>query len=42
LEDPGTRMLLLAQVAGIAAEGHEILLVHGGGKSLTVDCPRCK
>jgi acetylglutamate kinase len=34
LEDSGIRMRLLAQVARIAAEGHEILLVHGGGKSL--------
>jgi acetylglutamate kinase len=34
LEDLGIRMRLLAQVAWIAAEGHEIVLVHGGGKSL--------
>ncbi len=35
LEDAGIRMSLLAQIAGLAAQGHEIILVHGGGKSLS-------
>jgi acetylglutamate kinase len=34
LEDIGIRTRLLAQVSSIAAQGHEIILVHGGGKSL--------
>lgn len=34
LEDTGMRMRLLTQICGIAAQGHEIILVHGGGKSL--------
>jgi len=34
LEDAGTRMRILAQITRIAAEGQEIILVHGGGKSL--------
>jgi len=34
LEDTGIRMHLLGQISKIVAEGHEILLVHGGGKSL--------
>ncbi len=35
LEDAGVRMRLLEQVSKISALGHEILLVHGGGKSLS-------
>lgn len=34
LEDPAIRMQILQQIAGIAAEGHQVILVHGGGKSL--------
>jgi acetylglutamate kinase len=34
LEDIGIRMNLLAQISRVAAQGHEIILVHGGGKSL--------
>jgi acetylglutamate kinase len=34
LEDSDTRMNLLAQVSRMASDGHEIVLVHGGGKSL--------
>lgn len=34
LEDAGMRMQLLTQICGVAARGHEIILVHGGGKSL--------
>src|SRR5512145_2962176 len=34
LEEAGIRQHLLAQIAQIAARGHEIILVHGGGKSL--------
>ncbi len=34
LEDIGIRQHLLAQIARIAARGHEIILVHGGGKSM--------
>jgi acetylglutamate kinase len=34
LEDAGIRLHLLEQICGIAAQGHEIILVHGGGKSL--------
>jgi acetylglutamate kinase len=34
LEDRDIRMNLLAQVSGIARQGHEVILVHGGGKSL--------
>lgn len=34
LEDAGIRMHLLAQISRMAAQGHEIILVHGGGKSL--------
>jgi acetylglutamate kinase len=35
LEDPRTRQHILGQVSGIAGEGHEIVLVHGGGKNLS-------
>jgi acetylglutamate kinase len=35
LEDGAMRRRLLAQICGIAAHGHEIILVHGGGKSLS-------
>ncbi len=35
LEDISIRMRLLAQVSGIARQGHEVILVHGGGKSLS-------
>lgn len=35
LEDAGIRMRLLAQVSEIVKLGHEVLLVHGGGKSLS-------
>jgi acetylglutamate kinase len=34
LEDSGIRMRLLSQVSGIAGQGNEVILVHGGGKSL--------
>ncbi len=34
LEDSGIRMQLLAQISRMTGEGHEIILVHGGGKSL--------
>jgi acetylglutamate kinase len=34
LEDSGIRVGLLTQISGMAALGHEIILVHGGGKSL--------
>lgn len=34
LEDSDTRARLLGQVSAIAADGHEVILVHGGGKSL--------
>jgi acetylglutamate kinase len=34
LEDTGMRLHLLKQISEIAAQGHEIILVHGGGKSL--------
>jgi acetylglutamate kinase len=34
LEDTGIRRSLLAQISKIAAQGHEVILVHGGGKSL--------
>jgi acetylglutamate kinase len=34
LEDMGMRLHLLKQISEIAAQGHEIILVHGGGKSL--------
>ncbi len=35
LEDAEIRMRLLGQVAAIVAQGHETILVHGGGKSLS-------
>jgi acetylglutamate kinase len=35
LEDAGIRMNILGQIARIAGQGHEIILVHGGGKSLS-------
>ena len=35
LEDSGIRMHLLEQISRIAVQGHEIILVHGGGKSLS-------
>ncbi|MBN1566535.1 MAG: acetylglutamate kinase [Acidobacteria bacterium] len=34
LEDTGIRTHLLEQISRMASQGHEILLVHGGGKSL--------
>ena len=34
LEEASIRTAILAQVSGIAALGHEVILVHGGGKSL--------
>jgi acetylglutamate kinase len=34
LENTGMRLHLLKQISDIAAQGHEIILVHGGGKSL--------
>jgi acetylglutamate kinase len=34
LEDAGMRLQILKQASRIAAQGHEIILVHGGGKSL--------
>jgi acetylglutamate kinase len=35
LEDADIRARLLSQVSAVAAQGHEIILVHGGGKSLS-------
>jgi acetylglutamate kinase len=35
LEDAGMRLHLLKQISWIAAQGHEVILVHGGGKSLS-------
>jgi acetylglutamate kinase len=35
LEDAGIRVRILEQIARIAAEGHQVILVHGGGKSLS-------
>ena len=35
LEDSRIRVHLLSQVSEIAAQGHEVILVHGGGKSLS-------
>jgi acetylglutamate kinase len=35
LEDAGIRACILAQISRIATQGHEIILVHGGGKSLS-------
>ena len=35
LEEASIRSAILAQVSGIAASGHEVILVHGGGKSLS-------
>jgi len=34
LEEASIRGAILAQVSGIASLGHEVILVHGGGKSL--------
>jgi acetylglutamate kinase len=34
LEDVGIRMHILAQIAKIASTGNDVILVHGGGKSL--------
>jgi acetylglutamate kinase len=34
LEDAGVRLHILKQISEIAAQGNEIILVHGGGKSL--------
>jgi acetylglutamate kinase len=34
LEDAGIRAQILDQTAKIAAQGHQVILVHGGGKSL--------
>jgi acetylglutamate kinase len=34
LEDTGTRMRILDQIAGMLGQGHQVILVHGGGKSL--------
>ncbi len=34
LEDMDIRMRLLSQVSTVAKQGHQIILVHGGGKSL--------
>jgi acetylglutamate kinase len=34
LEDAEIRMRLLSQVSNVAKQGHQIILVHGGGKSL--------
>ena len=35
LEDPQIREHILRQVSRVWGEGHEIVLVHGGGKSLS-------
>ncbi len=35
LEEAGVRGTILGQVAQLAAEGHQIILVHGGGKRLS-------
>ncbi len=34
LEDTGIRTGLLSQISKLAAQGHQVILVHGGGKSL--------
>ncbi len=34
LEDSGTRLAVLRQVADLVKQGHQIILVHGGGKRL--------
>jgi acetylglutamate kinase len=34
LEDGGVRMRLLSQVSEVTKQGHQVILVHGGGKSL--------
>ena len=34
LEEAETRLELLSQIAALALKDHEIILVHGGGKSL--------
>jgi acetylglutamate kinase len=35
LEDAGVRRSILGEIAGLCREGHETILVHGGGKSLS-------
>ncbi len=35
LEESGTRQAVLRQVAGLVEAGHEVILVHGGGKRLS-------
>jgi acetylglutamate kinase len=40
LEDDGTVRALARQVASLAREGHEILVVHGGGKLFTATLKR--
>ncbi len=35
LEESATRSRILSQIAGLSAQGHQIILVHGGGKSLS-------
>jgi acetylglutamate kinase len=35
LEEAGTRRAIIGQVATLVGQGHEIILVHGGGKSLS-------
>jgi acetylglutamate kinase len=40
LEDPSTMRSLAAQVATLARQGHQILVVHGGGKIFTATLKR--
>ena len=40
LEDPNAMSALAQQVAALAREGHEILIVHGGGRLFTATLKR--
>ena len=40
LEDKGTVQALAAQIASLAAQGHQILVVHGGGRTFTATLKR--
>jgi acetylglutamate kinase len=40
LEDKGTVQTLAQQIASLAAQGHEILIVHGGGRIFTATLKR--
>ena len=35
LEEAGIRTRLLTQISRMASQGHQVILVHGGGKSLS-------